>query len=134
MNERNDLSDVDFRGRWVNQNGSILSIDVQKERRIGGRFISTKGRAAQNISYPVDGCINGELASFIVNFASDAADLRSMTSFSGRYARGADGTERLHTVWILARQYEDDARTKPTHLWNSFVTNSDVFERRAEAD
>jgi len=133
MNESADAIDVDLRGRWINQNGSVLSIEDQSDRTFSGRFISTKGRAAKGIEYPVNGCVNVELAAFIVNFHSDAADLRSMTSFSGRYARGADGRERLHTVWILSRQFEDDARTKPTHVWNSFVTNGDVFEKNADA-
>jgi hypothetical protein len=130
----NAALDVDLRGRWINQNGSVLSIETQAERRISGRFVSKKGRAAQGITYPVNGCVNGELVSFAVNFASDAADLHSITSFAGRFSRGADGREQLHTVWILARQFEDEARTKPTHVWNSFITNSDVFDRASRSD
>ena len=120
---------VDFRGVWVNQNGSILSIDEQGEGRIAGRFISKKGRAAKDVSYPVHGVVNGELVSFAVSFESADANLSSITNFSGRYAREAS-VERLHTVWILARQFEDSARTKPTQVWNTFITNSDVFEKR----
>ena len=123
--------DIDYRGRWVNQNGSILSIDEQFEGRITGRFVSKKGRAAKDVSYAVHGVVNGELASFAVSFDDGAANLSSISSFSGRYAREA-GVERLHTVWILARQFEDAARTKPTQVWNTFVTNSDVFEKRNE--
>ena len=115
----------------MNQNGSVLSIDAQAERRIEGRFLSRKGRAALGIAYPVHGTVNGELVSFTVNFSSDEADLCSITSFSGRYERTADGRERVHTVWILARQFEDDARTKRTQPWNTFLTNSDVFEKDA---
>ena len=130
MNEGVDsVREIDYRGRWVNQNGSVLSIDEQVDGRIAGRFISKKGRAAKDISYPVYGVVNGELASFAVSFDDGAANLSSITSFAGRYAR-EDGAERLHTVWILARQFEDAARTKPTQVWNTFITNSDVFERR----
>jgi hypothetical protein len=120
---------IDFRGRWVNQNGSILSVDEQVEGRIAGRFISKKGRAAKDVAYSMHGIVNGELASFAVSFENDDANLSSITSFSGRYARDA-GVERLHTVWVLARQFEDSGRTKPTQVWNTFITNSDVFERR----
>ena len=125
------VREIDYRGRWINQNGSILSIDEQIEGRIAGRFISKKGRAAKDISYPVRGVVNGELASFAVSFDDGATNLSSITSFAGRYAREA-GAERLHTVWILARQFEDAARTKPTQVWNAFITNSDVFEKRNE--
>jgi hypothetical protein len=120
---------IDFRGHWINQNGSILSVDEQIEGRIEGRFISKKGRAAKDVSYLVHGVVNGELASFAVSFESPEANLSSITSFSGRYTREA-GVERLHTVWVLARQFEDSARTKPTQVWNTFITNSDVFEKR----
>jgi hypothetical protein len=125
--------DVDLRGRWVNQNGSILWIDEQSNGRFSGRFTSRKGRAAKDKAYLVEGCVNGELASFAVNFRGTDHDLSAITSFAGRHAREGDGVERLHTVWILARQYEDDARTKPTQVWNSFITNSDVFEKREES-
>ncbi len=126
--------DVDLRGSWVNQNSSVLWIDEQSEGHISGRFSSQKGRAAKGVSYGLRGCVNGELASFAVNFRDGAANLSAITSFSGRYVRAADGTERLHTVWILSRQYEDEAKSKPTQAWNSFITNSDVFERRATID
>ncbi len=134
VNAESDALEVDFRGHWINQNGSTLSIVDQSGGSICGRFVSKKGRAAQGVEYPVIGCVNGELATFLVNFVSSAANLHSITSFSGRHTRGADGRERLHTVWILARQFEDDACTKPTQVWNSFVTNSDVFEKSAEVD
>lgn len=121
--------DVDLRGRWINQNQSVLWIDEQIDGLIRGRFASKKGRAAKDVEYVVHGCVNGELASFAVNFRNAVANLYAITSFSGRHVRGADGVERLHTVWILARQYEDEAKSKPTQPWNSFITNSDVFEK-----
>ena len=37
--------------------------------------------------------------------------------------------EFVHTVWVLVRQWEDEARTRPTGTWNAFLTNSDVFRR-----
>ncbi len=124
--------DVDLRGTWVNQNGSTLWIGDQSDGRLAGRFVSKKGRAAKDRAYPIHGCVNGELASFVVNFRAADHNLASISSFSGRYARDASG-EKLHTVWVLARQYEDDVRTKPTAVWNSFITNSDVFEKREES-
>jgi Avidin family len=126
--------DIDFRGSWINQNGSVLWIDEQSDGQIRGRFSSQKGRASKGVVYAVRGCVNGELTSFAVNFRDGDANLSAITSFSGRYVRGADRTERLHTVWILARQYEDETKSKPTQVWNCFITNSDVFERRTTVD
>ena len=122
--------DVDLRGRWVNQNGSTLWIDDQQGGLFGGRFTSKKGRAAKDKAYVVRGCVNGELASFAVNFRAEDHNLSAITSFAGRYAREADGVEKIHTVWILARQYEDEARAKATQVWNSFITNTDVFDKQ----
>ena len=45
--------DVDLRGSWVNQNGSVLSIDEQSDGQVGGRFSSRKGRAAKGVAYSV---------------------------------------------------------------------------------
>jgi hypothetical protein len=128
-----EIRDVDLRGRWVNQNGSVLWIEAQADGRFSGRFTSRKGRAAKDKAYAVQGSVNGELASFAVDFRGVDHNLAAITSFAGRYAREGDGVERLHTVWVLARQYEDDGRTKPTQVWNSFITNSDVFEKREES-
>jgi hypothetical protein len=120
---------IELRGRWENQNGSILMIDAIEGDRFTGKFQSAKGRAARGKVYPLIGIANGELVSFAVSFDDGSENLGSITSFSGRYVRDSDGSERLHTVWLLARQFEDEARTKPTQVWNTFLSNADVFRR-----
>lgn len=119
----------DIRGRWVNQNGSTLVIDDVDDGQIIGRFESLKGRAAKGIEYPVTGLQNGELVSFLVSFLSAEQNLHAITTFSGRWESGSDGIHRIHTTWILSRQFEDSEMQKPTQVWNSFLTNSDVFTR-----
>lgn len=116
---------MDITGSWVNQNGSVLTIESEANGIISGEFVSTKGRAARGISYPVIGTRNHNLVSFSVNFQSAEQDLRAITAFSGRLEPGS--TPAIHTVWILAREFEDPKQTKPTHVWNTFLTNSDVF-------
>ena len=112
-------------GEWVNQNGSRLRIEsVDAEGQMRGTFRSAKGRAAQGRPYPVLGVANGEVVSFSVNFTDDAANLHSITTFSGRL----DGTT-LHTLWVLARQFEDAEQTKPTQPWNAFLVNADRFTK-----
>jgi hypothetical protein len=124
----------DVRGRWVNQNGSVLDIDTLVSGRFGGTFQSKKGRAAQDKTYPVLGIVNGELVSFAVSFDDGTTNLASITAFSGRLAKDRDGIERLHALWVLARQFEDEARTKPTQVWNTFLINADVFTRVEETE
>jgi hypothetical protein len=121
---------VDIAGSWINQNGSLLTLDAPVDGRLTGTFQSRKGRAARDRVYPVTGVVNGALVSFMVSFDDGIDNLHSITSFSGRWARDADGVERLHTVWVLARAFEDEARTKPTQAWNSFLVNADVFTRQ----
>ena len=112
-------------GEWVNQNGSRLRIDsVDASGEMRGTFQSAKGRAAQGKSYPVLGVANGEVVSFAVNFTDDATNLHSISTFSGRL----DGTT-LHTLWVLARQYEDAEQANPTQPWNAFLVNADRFSR-----
>lgn len=116
-------------GAWTNQNGSVLIVDHVDGGRFSGRFQSAKGRAARDRQYPVVGCQNGEILSFIVDFEDASENLHAMSSFSGRLTRSGEGAEQIHTVWVLTRQFEDEARTKPTQPWNSFLVNSDIFTR-----
>ena len=114
-------------GKWVNQNGSILEISEADGNTLRGSFISTKGRAVQGTKYPMQGIVNDELISFAVNFIDANENRASIATFSGRFTD--DDSPKLHTIWIVARQFEDAAKTKPTQLWNTFLTNSDTFTR-----
>lgn len=116
-------------GRWVNQNGSTLELVVAEDGAVAGWFESRKGRAAAGRRYAVAGRANGELVSFLVDFRADDHNLGSITSFSGRLAVHADGAQVLHTMWVLARGFEDAEHTRPTQPWNSFLVNADVFRR-----
>ena len=116
---------MQLEGEWENQNGSVLSVDAVEDGTFSGTFQSTKGRAARNRRYPVRGCVNGALVAFAVDFREPQADLASISNFTGRLEGDV-----LHTVWVLARAYEDAARTKPTQPWNTFLVNADRFERR----
>ncbi|MEQ8692046.1 MAG: avidin/streptavidin family protein [Pseudomonadales bacterium] len=115
-------------GSWVNQNGSILEIK-QDNGTLSGHYISRKGRSASGKRYPLGGAINGDVLSFYVDWQDDDANLESITSFSGRVERNADGIAAIHTMWVLVRRWEDQAQTRETGMWNAFLTNADVFTR-----
>jgi len=130
-----DADSVDLTGVWENQNGSLLRVDhVDMNGRFEGTFVSNKGRAEAGRAYPAFGVVNGEVASFTVDFGDGAPNLASITTFAARWIRDADGNPRLHAVWLLARQYADAAQTEPTCAWNAFLTNADVFERVEAVD
>ena len=116
---------MEISGDWVNQNGSVLSIGRVDNWAFSGRFVSAKGRAARDRSYPVSGVVNGSLVAFAVNFVDEDDNLSSISNFTGRVEDSV-----LHTVWVLARAFEDSERSKPTQPWNTFLVNADRFERR----
>ncbi|MCZ6618643.1 MAG: avidin/streptavidin family protein, partial [Gammaproteobacteria bacterium] len=92
-------------------------------------YFSRKGRAVSGLEYPITGRQNGELVAFHVDWRDPRSNLHAITSFTGRCTIDTEGREAIHTVWVLARQFEDEACEKPTGVWNSFLTNSDVFLR-----
>lgn len=128
--EQKENIEMKLLGSWVNQNGSILTIEFEKHDIFSGDFVSSKGRAARGMTYPVIGVKNHDLVSFSVDFRTSGQDLRAISTFAGRVVPGAEPT--IHTVWILAREFEDSEQTKPTHVWNTFITNSDVFTLQPE--
>ena len=115
---------MELEGVWQNQNGSLLRIDEVRDGAFGGAFQSAKGRAARDRLYPVQGTVNGNLVAFAVNFVDEDANLHSISNFSGR----VEG-DVLHTVWVLARAFEDAEQRKPTQPWNTFLINADRFVR-----
>ncbi|MCB1693821.1 MAG: hypothetical protein KDI19_13725 [Pseudomonadales bacterium] len=119
---------MDVDGEWINQNGSILEIKVGESGEISGWYCSRKGRAASGKRYPLSGVKSDELLAFHVNWKDDAQDIHAITSFTGRCVESPEPA--IHTMWILARQYEDVEQTRPTGAWNAFLTNADVFVRR----
>ena len=116
---------MELSGDWENQNGSVLRIGRIEDGAFRGSFVSAKGRAARDRGYPVTGLVNGPLVAFAVNFVDDDDNLSSISNFTGRLEEGV-----LHTVWVLARAFEDSGRSKPTQPWNTFLVNADRFERR----
>ncbi len=119
---------MDINGTWVNQNGSTVEFEVSADGKISGSYATRKGRAASGLKYPITGQQNGELVVFHVDWRDAQTNLHAITSFTGRCTT-SEGVAAIHTLWILARQFEDDAHSKPTGVWNTFLTNSDVFHR-----
>ncbi len=123
-----DLTASTLSGEWINQNGSTLQLHEQ-DGVISGSYCSRKGRAASGKEYPIVGMANGDVLAFSVDWRDAEANLESITSFSGRIERNADGIQAIHTIWVLVRRWENREQTQETGVWNAFLTNSDVFQR-----
>ena len=122
---------MQFDGTWMNQNGSSVTLHVAADGAVTGHFRSGKGRVAADQHYALTGRCNGDLLAFQVDWQDEDANLHAITSFTGRGVVDESGRETLHTVWVLARQYEDVKGFRPTEAWNAFLTNADVWERQA---
>ena len=124
---------MDINGTWINQNGSTVTFETDAGGHVRGVFRSRKGRAASDRGYPVSGKLNGELLAFQVDWRDADTNLHAVASFACRLAVDGNGRDTIHALWVLARQFEDEARSKPTEVWNTFMTNVDTFVReRAE--
>lgn len=120
---------MDLDGSWVNQNGSTLRLAVTSDGTISGEFRTRKGRAAAGRSYDVVGRRNAGLVAFHVDWQDLEVNLHAMVSFTGRLLVDEEGHDAIHTVWVLAREFEDQAQTHPTEAWNAFLTNADIWRR-----
>ena len=127
---KKDAHELD--GTWINQNGSTMALTVH-EGTISGHYRSAKGRSVAGKDYGVVGIANGDVLTFSVSWEDDEDNKESVTSFAGRLERADDNVIAIHTLWILARRWEDEQRTRETGAWNAFLTNADVF-RRTEPD
>ena len=116
-------------GSWINQHGSVLELRCDMGGQLSGNYRTAKGRAAAGKHYPLIGQLNGEVFAFQVNWIDGSENLAAITSFSGRLGWDPEGQPCLHTMWVLARQFEDAERTRATGVWNAFLTNADVFTR-----
>ena len=124
---------MDINGTWINQNGSTVTFETDAGGHVKGEFRSRKGRAAAGKGYALVGTQNGELLAFQVDWRDADANLHAVASFACRLAVDGNGRDTLHAMWVLARQFEDEARSKPTQVWNTFMINVDIFVReRAE--
>ena len=119
-----------FDGTWMNQNGSTVTLHVAADGAVTGLFRSGKGRVAADQHYAVTGRCNGDLLAFQVDWQDEDANLHAITSFTGRGVVDENGDETLHTMWVLARQYEDVKGFRPTEAWNAFLTNADIWVRQ----
>ena len=121
---------MDINGTWINQNGSTVTFETGADGHVSGAFRSRKGRAAADTDYALTGTRNGELLGFQVDWRDGETNLHAIASFACRLAVDGDGRDTIHALWVLARQFEDEAHSKPTEVWNTFTTNVDSFVRK----
>lgn len=116
-----------YAGRWENQYGSVMELDVDAEGRITGRFCTKVGRDEtkdlwQGNWFDVVGFANGDLISFVVNYKTSGA----MSSVSGRFVPGKksqSGRHRIETMGHTSFDVPEEER------WRGTSSTSVVYDK-----
>lgn len=118
----NDISIIKS-GRWeTDGGGGKLTLKIAADGLVTGSFKTAGGRPKPEEEFPVTGWVNGEIISFTVSWLK----YRSITTWCGRYYND-HGKDTISFLWHLARQFSDEALTKPNDFAFTFHTGRDAF-------
>ncbi len=112
----------DFHGLWRNDNGSEMKLTVPIDGVLAGVYRTAVGHPEASEEFPLHGFVNRELIVFCVNFGLH----NSLTSWTGKLTRDADGDAVIHTLWHLARNPKDG---EPLALWESILAGASAYRR-----
>jgi avidin family protein len=116
----------DIAGRWYNQHGSEMDLQVDSRGHIHGTFRSGVGFPEPGEQFEVIGSVAGELVAFSVSFGK----YDSMTSWTGHVGK-VDGKETLYALWHMS------VGLPPGHeqqLWQGIWSGADTFERELPSE
>jgi hypothetical protein len=108
-------------GKWRNQLGSELVLDVAPDGHLTGSFRSGVGTVPHDRHYPIAGFAAGDVVSFCVSFGS-----RGVATWIGQLTE-REGVARLPMLWYLASDVPDPDEARS--LWSSVRAGSDLFLR-----
>jgi hypothetical protein len=121
---------MDWKGKWRNQYGSIVSIVEDANHRISGTFktaLKDSGFYGQEI--PVVGLHQGDCISFVGAGQTAAGD--AAVSYTGLLREG-----KMETMWfvvadsaIKAPSEGSPGKREKLNWWRSISTSADTFER-----
>jgi avidin family protein len=121
---------MDWKGKWRNQYGSIVSIVEDANHRISGTFktaLKDSGFYGQEI--PVVGLHQGYCISFVGAGQTAAGD--AAVSYTGLLREG-----KMETMWfvvadsaIKAPREGSPGKREKLNWWRSISTSADTFER-----
>lgn len=112
---------VDFRGKWKNQLGSVMKLTIAGQN-VTGTYTSPVSAGGGTVVGDLVGFVDGDLISFVVNWASPA----SLTAWTGQLVREGN-RDVIKTLWLLVQNVPD--ASEPTGLWQSTLAGSDSFRR-----
>jgi hypothetical protein len=111
-----------WRGRWKNQIGSTMHLEIAGNVLSGTYTSATSGQQGGGaISGTLQGLIAGDLIAFTVLWPGG-----SMTSWTGQLVDDEQDA-KIKTLWHLITNVPDV--DEPTRLWTSTFTGADDFRR-----
>ncbi|GAA4459390.1 avidin/streptavidin family protein [Nibrella saemangeumensis] len=113
---------VNFKGVWVNELGSKMTLDVTDGGNVSGTYVTNVGSPGKTEEFPLTGFASGDLIAFTVNFGKYG----SLTSWSGQHTETENGAV-IKTMWLLAENVPD--QNEPKNLWGAVLTGADEFTR-----
>jgi hypothetical protein len=113
----------DFDGRWYNQHGSHMDIQVDSDGDVVGKYTTAVGAPGDEEEFSLVGFAAEDQLSFAVNFGKYA----SLTAWAGQASEDSDNNAVIITFWHLTKNIPDPS--EPENQWATVLTGSDVFKR-----
>ena len=114
-------------GVWYNELNSSMDIKVNGSQ-ITGTYTNAAGQLTGNFTLtgavdPTPGSA-GQAVSFVVSWPNGSQKGHSVTARTGTYRKASDGTETLHTEWLLTTEVTQGKE------WLSTLAGHDEFTRK----
>jgi hypothetical protein len=119
-----------WNGRWRNQYGSHVEIEVDKNGVVSGSFTTAlEDSSFHGMTVPIRGFAHGDVIGFSAAAAGKTGS--AAVSYTGILREG-----KIETLWhtvaghtLSARAEGEPARLTEVGAWRAFGTNLDTFER-----
>jgi len=121
---------MNISGTWYNELKSTLTLDPVVNGKFTGTYQTAVSSGCAKGSYAVVGRTDtdkkGHAVAFVVLWANDVSDCKSVTAWSGQ-AQIIDDEEKITALWLLTTE------TDPDKDWTSTLIGQDVFTRNKPA-
>ena len=116
-------------GRWRNEQGSEMVLELSGTGALSGRYRSAVGRVSPDNWYPVAGFSSGDQVGFCVHWARPSGRASAAASVSCMVGEHTvvNGVDELRVTWLLERNVPDEREA--ADLWSAVTTGSSMFRR-----
>ena len=107
-------------GTWANDHGSQLVIrSIGPDGSVSGTYANNASNyECRGIAFPIVGWMDGDMISYTTKWKSEAADCKSITSWTGYFRDG-----RLAVEWVLVYHDATEGRSRVRAGQDSYGRN-----------